>query len=153
MRPHSLYQAFPVVRNDMSPPSGSQTSVTSMSTPAKPRGAMPRILTGRPSMVTTRPITFGSPPSSRCQSAHDTIADVAGTPNRESSGPKSVPAKRCTPSTEKYDGVTHALMTERLALVRDANGTCRRKKMVDGNAPPLLIVESMILASGNENRT
>ena len=49
--------------------------------------------------------------------------------------------------------VTHALMTERLTLVRDANGTCRRKKMVDGNAPPLLIVESMILASGNENRT
>jgi len=44
-------------------------------------------------------------------------------------------------------------MTERFARPVAANGICRRKKIVDGNAPPLEIVESMILASGHENPT
>src|SRR5439155_353788 len=91
--------------------SGSQTSGTSRSIPAKPWGVTPiTVYTFLPS-CSVLPSTARSAPNRRVQNSRLSTATCAARPTLSSSAPKKRPSSGRTPSTEKKDAVTNRPVT------------------------------------------
>jgi hypothetical protein len=96
-------------------PSGMATSNwRPTSVPKKSGGVTPTIVKGTRSTVIDLPMTFAAPPKRRCQKLYPiTATGPSGPPPRRSSDGFSVrPSNADTPSTSKYEPLTHISSTK-----------------------------------------